>query len=93
MADRPAQLAATVRQSRGPTSIAAGRLHDIGCAPDLRSTGFPPVDGARHLQEHCWNDDVVDGIAHKPARLVPVRQTPAPLLSDFVFRDSDLPSR
>jgi putative nucleotidyltransferase with HDIG domain len=31
---------------------AAAWLHDIGYAPDLRDTGFHPLDGARYLREH-----------------------------------------
>lgn len=33
----------------GPLLIAAAVLHDVGYAPELRDTGFHPVDGARHL--------------------------------------------
>lgn len=29
---------------------ASGWLHDIGYAPDLATTGFHPLDGARHLR-------------------------------------------
>ncbi|MEV0121638.1 HDIG domain-containing metalloprotein [Streptomyces sp. NPDC050703] len=30
--------------------VAAAWLHDIGYAPQLRDTGFHPLDGARHLE-------------------------------------------
>lgn len=30
--------------------VAAAWLHDIGYAPELRDTGFHPLDGARHLE-------------------------------------------
>jgi HD superfamily phosphodiesterase len=31
------------------TVVTAAWLHDIGLAPDLRDTGFHPLDGARFL--------------------------------------------
>ena len=30
--------------------VAAAWLHDLGYAPELRETGFHPIDGARHLE-------------------------------------------
>lgn len=33
-----------------PYLVAAAWLHDIGYAPSLTSTGFHPIDGARHLR-------------------------------------------
>lgn len=32
--------------------IAAAYLHDIGYAPELRKTGFHPLDGAYYLLSH-----------------------------------------
>lgn len=91
VADRAAELAGTVRKSRRPTLIAAAWLHDIGYAPDLRSTGFPPVDGALYLQDHRWDDDITTLIAHHTgAALVPVKRSVRAVLSDFGFHDSDL---
>ena len=42
----PAVLPADQRE----TLIAAAWLHDIGYAPALATTGFHPLDGARHLE-------------------------------------------
>jgi hypothetical protein len=38
---------------RGDTEVveASGWLHDIGYAPDVRVTGFHPLDGARYLRD------------------------------------------
>lgn len=38
--------------------VLAAWLHDIGYNPDLASTGFHPLDGARHLRELGWPADV-----------------------------------
>jgi hypothetical protein len=42
----PALLSPAERE----TLIAAAWLHDIGYAPALATTGFHPLDGARHLE-------------------------------------------
>jgi hypothetical protein len=31
--------------------VAAAYLHDVGYAPELATTGFHPLDGARHLRQ------------------------------------------
>lgn len=36
----------------------AGWLHDIGYSPKIRSTGFHPLDGARHLRSLGWPIEV-----------------------------------
>jgi hypothetical protein len=49
-----AQQARRVSQALAPEDrpylIAAAWLHDIGYAPDLGTTAFHPIDGARHLR-------------------------------------------
>lgn len=42
----------------------AAILHDVGYAPDLVKTGFHPLDGARWLREHGWDERVVALVAH-----------------------------
>jgi len=47
---RQAQRASPcLRKEDRPYLIAAAWLHDIGYAPSIASTGFHPLDGARHL--------------------------------------------
>ncbi|MFE2633944.1 HD domain-containing protein [Streptomyces scopuliridis] len=44
---------------------AAAVLHDIGYAPDVATTGFHPLDGARYLREFAHADErVVCLVAH-----------------------------
>jgi putative nucleotidyltransferase with HDIG domain len=44
--------------------VTAAWLHDLGYAPTVADTGFHPLDGARHLRAHGWNDDVCRLVAH-----------------------------
>lgn len=91
VAGRASELAGTVRKPRRTALIVAAWLHDIGYAPDLRETGFPPLDGALYLQEHDWDDDIVDLVAHHTgARLVPVKKGVRSALDYFDFGDSDI---
>jgi hypothetical protein len=45
-------------------AVAAAWLHDIGYAPDLASTGFHPLDGARFLQRDGWETRLCGLVAH-----------------------------
>jgi HD superfamily phosphodiesterase len=38
---------------------AAAWLHDIGYSPDLATTGFHPLDGARHLRDQEHADELL----------------------------------
>ena len=44
--------------------VAAGWLHDVGYAPRARRTGFPPLDGALHLEHEGWPDEITQLVAH-----------------------------
>ncbi|MDT7847925.1 HD domain-containing protein [Streptomyces justiciae] len=44
--------------------VAAAWLHDIGYAPELRDTGFHPLDGARHLEMLGAPSRLVRLVAH-----------------------------
>ena len=44
--------------------VSAAWLHDIGYAPQLASTGFHPLDGARFLRLAVWPDNVCELVAH-----------------------------
>jgi len=55
VAARAAMLAPILGDQAG-TLIAAAYLHDIGYAPDLATTGFHPLDGARYLRDVAGAD-------------------------------------
>ena len=44
--------------------VSAAWLHDIGYAPELRDTGFHPIDGARYLRRMGVDERVVSLVAH-----------------------------
>jgi hypothetical protein len=44
--------------------VGAALLHDIGYAPELVSTGFHPLDGARYLRSVGGLDRLVNLVAH-----------------------------
>jgi hypothetical protein len=44
-----ARRIARITGSDGEMLVAAAILHDVGYAPDLATTGFHPLDGARYL--------------------------------------------
>lgn len=63
-AERAAELAAGLTPQQRDIVVAAAWLHDIGHAPELQQTGFPPLDGALHLRAEGWPGTVVDLVAH-----------------------------
>ncbi|MFI5586497.1 HD domain-containing protein [Amycolatopsis sp. NPDC051758] len=56
-------LPAVPLPDRGPL-VSAAWLHDIGYAPEIATTGFHPLDGARHLRRLGWPDSVVNLVVH-----------------------------
>jgi hypothetical protein len=48
----------------GELLVGAALLHDIGYAPDLASTGFHALDGARYLRGVSSPDRLVNLVAH-----------------------------
>ena len=48
----------------GELLVGAALLHDIGYAPDLASTGFHALDGARYLRGVGGPDRLVNLVAH-----------------------------
>lgn len=44
--------------------MCAAWLHDVGYAPDLRRTGFHPLDGALFLEEAGWPERLCALVAH-----------------------------
>ena len=61
---RAVALADTVPARDRPTLLAAAWLHDVGYAPRLTSTGFHPIDGARHLASLGWSPEICALVAH-----------------------------
>ncbi|MFF9897730.1 HD domain-containing protein [Streptomyces longispororuber] len=49
----------SVLELDGETLVQAAVLHDIGYSPAINTTGFHPLDGARHLREQGQTDDLV----------------------------------
>ncbi|WP_409332899.1 HDIG domain-containing metalloprotein [Trujillonella humicola] len=71
VARRAEAAAAAVPPGDRALVVAAAWLHDIGYAPELRRTGFHPLDGALYLRERGWPPVVVGLVAHHSgARLV-----------------------
>ena len=48
--ERARQIGGAFNEDDRCCLIAAAYLHDIGYAPALKQTGFPPIDGARYLR-------------------------------------------
>ncbi|MGY1594934.1 HD domain-containing protein [Geodermatophilus sp. SYSU D00708] len=62
---------AAVSEADRPVLVAAAWLHDIGYAAPLHRSGFHPLDGAWHLQEHHCPEPLAGLVAHhSAARLV-----------------------
>lgn len=59
-----AAAAHRIPSSRAADVVAAAWLHDIGYAPQLRRTGFHPLDGALFLMSQDWPERIVRLVAH-----------------------------
>jgi predicted hydrolase (HD superfamily) len=64
VAARAQTLAVTVPPSAVAMLVASAWLHDIGYAPQLRDSGFHPLDGAVYLRREGWPAPVCDLVAH-----------------------------
>ncbi|MFF7040404.1 HDIG domain-containing metalloprotein [Streptomyces massasporeus] len=64
VAARAREAAASVSKADRDLLVAAAWLHDIGYAPELRDTGFHPLDGARHLESLGAPARLVRLVAH-----------------------------
>jgi putative nucleotidyltransferase with HDIG domain len=63
VAARAREVAGAVDED-GALLEAAAVLHDVGYAPDLATTGFHPLDGARYLEQVGAPDRLVHLVAH-----------------------------
>jgi hypothetical protein len=57
----------------GEVLVTAAWLHDIGHAPAVRDTGFPPLDAARHLRALGWPARLTGLVAHRGEALAVAR--------------------
>ncbi|MGN9813813.1 HD domain-containing protein [Streptomyces sp. SD11] len=64
VAARASEVSAAVSTEDRDLLVAAAWLHDIGYAPELRDTGFHPLDGARHLETLSAPARLVHLVAH-----------------------------
>ncbi|MCZ0999020.1 HD domain-containing protein [Streptomyces mirabilis] len=64
VAARAREASAAVSEEDRDLLVAAAWLHDLGYAPELRDTGFHPVDGARHLERLGAPARLVRLVAH-----------------------------
>ncbi|MFG2300000.1 HD domain-containing protein [Actinacidiphila glaucinigra] len=64
VAARAREVSVAVPADERDLLVAAAWLHDIGYAPELRDTGFHPVDGARHLESLGAPGRLVRLVAH-----------------------------
>ena len=64
VAARASEASAAVAEEDRDLLVAAAWLHDIGYAPELRDTGFHPLDGARHLESLGAPSRLVCLVAH-----------------------------
>ncbi|WP_405831889.1 HDIG domain-containing metalloprotein [Streptomyces sp. NBC_01176] len=64
VAARAREVSTAVSKADRDLLVAAAWLHDIGYAPQLRDTGFHPLDGARHLESLGAPARLVRLVAH-----------------------------
>lgn len=74
VAERAREASAAVSEEDRDLLVAAAWLHDIGYAPELRETGFHPVDGARHLERLGAPARLVRLVAHHSGAIYEAEQ-------------------
>ncbi|WP_394430447.1 HDIG domain-containing metalloprotein [Streptomyces sp. SGAir0957] len=99
VAARAREASAAVPEADRDLLIAAAWLHDIGYAPELRDTGFHPLDGARHLTSLGAPRRLVRLVAHHSgavyeaeqrglsAELAVYEREDSPLLDALIYAD------
>jgi putative nucleotidyltransferase with HDIG domain len=58
------KVALALPEADRETLVVACWLHDIGYAPDAKTTGFHPLDGARYLAEMGCDERIVSLVAY-----------------------------
>jgi putative nucleotidyltransferase with HDIG domain len=69
VAARADELAVTVEEADRELLVVAAWLHDVGYSPELRQTGFHPLDGAIYLDRHGWPQRITALVAHHSSAL------------------------
>ncbi|MEV5785376.1 HD domain-containing protein [Streptomyces sp. NPDC052287] len=99
VAARAREVSAVVPEEERDLLVAAAWLHDLGYAPELRDTGFHPIDGARHLVRLGAPDRLVRLVAHHSgavyeaeqrglsAELAVYEREDAPILDALIYAD------
>ncbi|MGW7674630.1 HD domain-containing protein [Streptomyces sp. NPDC054775] len=99
VATRAREATASVSKDDRDLLVAAAWLHDIGYAPELRDTGFHPLDGARHLESLGAPVRLVRLVAHHSgavheaeqrglsAELAAYEREDSPVLDALIFAD------
>ncbi|MGW0793127.1 HD domain-containing protein [Streptomyces sp. NPDC002692] len=99
VASRAREVSAAVPEGERDLLVAAAWLHDLGYAPELRDTGFHPIDGARHLVGLGAPDRLVRLVAHHSgavyeaeqrgltAELAAYEREDSPLLDALIYAD------
>ncbi|SHM90151.1 HD domain-containing protein [Cryptosporangium aurantiacum] len=91
VAERAQELTGAVPADDRELLVAAAWLHDIGYAPELRETGFHPLDGADGLRAREWEPRVCALVAyHSGARFVAEDRGLLPELSRYSEEESPL---
>lgn len=65
-----ALLASDLPTEDAETLVASAWLHDIGYSPDLVSSGFHPLDGARWLAAEGFSTEIVALVAHHTGAVI-----------------------
>ncbi|MFI9061479.1 HDIG domain-containing metalloprotein [Streptomyces sp. NPDC053429] len=99
VAKRAEEAVQAVAEDEQGLLVAAAWLHDIGYAPELRQTGFHPLDGARYLQALGASPRLVCLVAHHSGAVYEAEQRglseelaayereDSPLLDALIFAD------
>ncbi|AZQ72700.1 HD domain-containing protein [Streptomyces luteoverticillatus] len=99
VAERASEASPAVPADERGLLVAAAWLHDIGYAPELRETGFHPLDGARHLEALGAPLRLVRLVAHHSGAVYEAEQRglttelaqyereDSPLLDALIFAD------
>ncbi|MFJ4357727.1 HD domain-containing protein [Streptomyces massasporeus] len=99
VAARAREASVAVSKADRDLLVAAAWMHDIGYAPELRETGFHPLDGARHLEALGAPARLVRLVAHHSgavyeaeqrglsAELAVYEREDSPILDALIFAD------
>ncbi|MGH2601444.1 MAG: HD domain-containing protein [Dehalococcoidia bacterium] len=99
VAARARDIAAVVPAADRTLLVAAAWLHDIGYGPEVRQTGFHPLDGARYLASAGADHRLCALVAHHSGaayeaadrgmseQLAPFEREDGPLLDALVYAD------